>query len=96
MLENEREKYEAFFKNFGLQLKYGVYNEYGQHKEMLQDLLLFTSSHEDKAGDFGRICRPDERGPEGRVLRLRRERGQNQEACPRPRWCWTRDMSCFI
>ena len=28
--------------------KYGVYNEYGQHKEMLQDLLLFTSSHEDK------------------------------------------------
>ena len=48
MLENEREKYEAFFKNFGLQLKYGVYNEYGQHKEMLQDLLLFTSSHEDK------------------------------------------------
>ena len=48
MLENDREKYEAFFKNFGLQLKYGVYNEYGQHKDMLQDLLLFVSSHEDK------------------------------------------------
>lgn len=38
MLENEREKYEAFFKNFGLQLKYGVYNEYGRNKDMLQDL----------------------------------------------------------
>ena len=48
MLENEREKYEAFFKNFGLQLKYGVYNEYGRNKDMLQDLLLFVSSHEDK------------------------------------------------
>lgn len=48
MLENEREKYEAFFKNFGLQLKYGVYNEYGQHKEMLQDLLLVYLLHEDK------------------------------------------------
>lgn len=48
MLENEREKYDAFFKNFGLQLKYGVYNDYGQHKELLQDLLLFHSSTENK------------------------------------------------
>ena len=48
MLFNEREKYEAFYKNFGLQLKYGVYNEYGRNKDTLKDLLLFTSSHEDK------------------------------------------------
>ena len=48
MLENDREKYEAFFKNFGLQLKFGIYNDYGQHKELLQDLLLFVSSAEKK------------------------------------------------
>ena len=44
MLLNEREKYESFYKNFGLQLKYGVYADYGMHKEILQDLLLFHSS----------------------------------------------------
>ena len=48
MLLNDREKYEAFFKNFGLQLKYGVYSDYGAHKELLQDLLLFYSSSEKK------------------------------------------------
>ena len=48
MLKNEREKYEAFFKNFGLQLKYGVYSEYGAKKDLLQDLLLFYSSNEKK------------------------------------------------
>ena len=48
MLENDREKYETFFKSFGLQLKYGVYADYGMHKELLQDLLLFYSSEEKK------------------------------------------------
>lgn len=48
MLANEREKYEKFFKNFGLQLKYGVYQDFGLHKEVLQDLLLFYSSSEKK------------------------------------------------
>ncbi len=48
MLKNDREKYEEFFKNFGLQLKYGVYNGFGANKEMLQDLLLFYSSSEQK------------------------------------------------
>ncbi len=48
MLKNEREKYEEFFKNFGLQLKFGIYNDYGMHKETLKDLLLFTSSNEKK------------------------------------------------
>ncbi len=48
MLLNDREKYEAFFKNFGLQLKYGVYSDYGAHKDLLQDLLLFYSSSEKK------------------------------------------------
>lgn len=48
MLQNDREKYEAFFKNFGLQLKYGAYGDYGAHKELLKDLLMFYSSSEQK------------------------------------------------
>lgn len=48
MLKNERETYEGFFKTFGLQLKFGVYNNYGANKDQLKDLLLFTSSLEDK------------------------------------------------
>lgn len=48
MLKQDREKYEQFFKAFGLQLKFGVYNEYGAHKDLLQDLLLFYSSKEQK------------------------------------------------
>lgn len=48
MLTNEREKYEEFWKQFGIQVKFGVYNEYGSHKDILKDLLLFTSSMEKK------------------------------------------------
>ena len=48
MLVKEREEYEKFFINFGLQLKYGMYSDYGAHKEQLQDLILFYSSHSDK------------------------------------------------
>ena len=46
LLKDDREKYEKFWNAFGTQLKYGVVAEYGQHKEMLQDLLLFWSSKE--------------------------------------------------
>ncbi|WP_409290795.1 molecular chaperone HtpG [Peribacillus sp. SCS-37] len=46
LLKNEREKYEEFYKSFGRQLKYGVYSDYGTHKETLQDLLMFYSSKE--------------------------------------------------
>ncbi len=45
MLKNDREKYEKFFKAFGLQLKYGVYANYGMDKDSLKDLLLFSSSN---------------------------------------------------
>jgi len=48
LLKNEREKYEDFYKNFGRQLKYGVYSDFGQNKEVLQDLLMFYSSSEKK------------------------------------------------
>lgn len=48
LLKNEREKYEKFYQSFGRQLKFGVYNEFGAHKETLQDLLMFYSSKEKK------------------------------------------------
>ncbi|MBR3693795.1 MAG: molecular chaperone HtpG [Erysipelotrichales bacterium] len=48
MLANDRENYEKFWSNFGLQIKYGVYNDFGIHKELLQDLLLFPSSRDKK------------------------------------------------
>lgn len=48
LLKNDREKYEKLFESFGLQLKAGCHNDYGIHKEMLQDLLLFYSSTEKK------------------------------------------------
>ncbi|MCH5353592.1 MAG: molecular chaperone HtpG [Acutalibacter sp.] len=48
MLQNEREKYEEFFHSFGLQLKYGLYDNYGAKKDELKDLVLFTSSVEKK------------------------------------------------
>lgn len=44
MLKNEREKYEEFFKVFGINIKFGIYNGYGQHKDKLKDLVLFYSS----------------------------------------------------
>jgi molecular chaperone HtpG len=48
LLNNEREKYEEFYKSFGRQLKYGVYSEFGANKEVLQDLIMFYSSKEKK------------------------------------------------
>ena len=48
LLKNEREKYETFYQSFGRQLKYGVYSDYGMHKEELQDLIMFYSSKEKK------------------------------------------------
>ena len=48
MLRDDREKYDNFFKNFGMQLKFGIYNDYGMHKDVLKDLLMFYSSTEKK------------------------------------------------
>lgn len=47
MLNNDREKYNKFFKTFGLQLKYGVYANYGMDKDGLKDLIMFESSNAD-------------------------------------------------
>ncbi len=48
MLKDDRENYEKFFDNFGLNLKYGIYKDYGINKNKLQDLILFRSSKEGK------------------------------------------------
>lgn len=48
MLKNERETYEEFFSAFGSQLKFGIYNDYGVNKDLLKELIMFHSSHEDK------------------------------------------------
>ncbi len=44
MRDNDREKYETFWAAFGMQIKYGVYADYGMHKDTLKDLMLFASS----------------------------------------------------
>lgn len=48
LMENDREKYEKFWESFGLQLKYGIVSEYGAHREVLKDLILYYSSREKK------------------------------------------------
>jgi len=52
LLKTDREKYEQFYKNFGLQLKYGTYADFGANRELLEDLLLFHSSSEKKLVSF--------------------------------------------
>jgi molecular chaperone HtpG len=48
MQQNEREQYETFWKAFGRQIKFGIYGDYGEHKDLLSDLLLFFSAKEQK------------------------------------------------
>jgi len=48
MLKNEPEKYAEFYAAFARQLKYGTVAEYGAHKDMTQDLLMFHSHREGK------------------------------------------------
>ena len=48
MQKNDRDKYDAFFKEFGIQLKYGIYAGYGNNKDLLKDLIMFYSSEKNK------------------------------------------------
>ena len=52
LLKTDREKYEKFFDSFGVQLKFGMYSDFGSHKETLQDLVMFRSSKEKKYVTF--------------------------------------------
>ena len=62
---------ETFFQNFGLQLKFGAYADYGAHKEVLQDLLMFYSSSEKKLVSIKGICVPYERRTRIHLLCMR-------------------------
>ena len=59
--KDDREKYEQFWKAFGIQLKAGVVSDYGTHKDLLKDLLLFFSS---KEGKLTSLAEYKERMPE--------------------------------
>lgn len=48
LLKNNRDKYLKFYKAFGMQLKFGIYNDYGMHKDKLEDLIMFYSSCDKK------------------------------------------------
>lgn len=52
MLENERETYEEFFNNFGVNLKFGIYDNFGEKKDLLKDLILYKSVNTDKMITF--------------------------------------------
>lgn len=52
MMENDRETYEKFFAEFGLQFKYGLYDNWGVNKDTLKDLVLFHSLNENKLVSF--------------------------------------------
>jgi len=53
LLKDERDKYVQFYNSFGRQLKYGIYSDYGTHKDTLQDLIMFYSSTEKKLVTLG-------------------------------------------
>ena len=48
LMDNDREKYEAFYKSFRLPIKYGLYSDYGMNKDFLSDLVLYHSAAENK------------------------------------------------
>ncbi len=62
ILKNDRAKYEEFFKDYGVNLKFGIYENYGEKKESLQDLIILKSYNEDKLVTFKEYV---EKMPEG-------------------------------
>ena len=65
MLKDNRSDYEKFYEAFGEQLKYGIYSSYGMNKELLQDLLLFYSSSEEKLSTLAEYV---ERNKDNKVI----------------------------
>lgn len=56
MMESDKEAYEKFFKEFGIQLKYGVYANYGRDKDILENLLLFHTSADENYVSLKTYC----------------------------------------
>ena len=82
MQKDEREKYNRFYDSFGLTLKYGVYQNYGEKKDFLSELLMFRSIGEDKMVTFAEY---EEKMPEDQkiyLLCLRRFGREDQKAAP--------------
>ena len=52
MLKNDREKYEEFFNDYGVNLKFGLYEDYGAKKDSLKDLIILSSLNQDKRISF--------------------------------------------
>lgn len=48
MLKNDRDKYVDFFDIFGVNLKFGIYDNFGEKKDLLKDLVMYKSLNEDK------------------------------------------------
>ena len=64
MLKEDRENYISFFKTFGVQLKYGVYNNYGVDKDKLKDLVMFYSAKHEKLITLGEYTKEMKEGQE--------------------------------
>ncbi len=62
MLKNDRDKYEEFFNDYGINLKYGLYEDYGAKKDSLKDLIILSSLNNDKRITFAEY---KEKMPEG-------------------------------
>lgn len=73
LMESDREKYEKFYAAFGMQLKYGVLNDYGAKKELLQDLLLYWSHKQNKLVSFKEYAGRNAGGAEVHLLCQRRK-----------------------
>jgi len=56
MRDNNEEDYLKFYKDFGMQLKIGVYSNYGMNKDKIQDLLMFYSSTKEKLVSLSDYC----------------------------------------
>lgn len=52
ILKNDRAKYEEFFNAYGINLKFGLYENYGEKKDQLKDLIILKSYNEDKLITF--------------------------------------------
>lgn len=83
-LENDREKYEEFWQNFGLQLKVGAYSSFGAEADNLKDLLLF---HSVNGASYKAEAKPEEKPKKGKKAKkgeAEAEAGEAAEAAKAP------------
>lgn len=64
-LKNDRDKYISFWNEFGVNIKYGLYDNFGEKKELLQDILLFKTTNSD---DYMTLKEYIEKMPEGQEM----------------------------